>query len=96
MNPANNRRQFLKYLAASPVCGALPGYGFAHDIENGQRVTNARDAIDVFDLQATAGATLPPAHYGYIATGVNADRTPRANCDTFAHYWNCMRTADYE
>lgn len=87
MKPAIMRRQFLKYLAASPVCGAFSGHGFAHDIETGQRITNPGDALDVFDLKATASEVLPPAHYGYIATGVNADRTLRANREAFEHYY---------
>lgn len=87
MNRVNTRRQFLKYLAASPVYGALTSNGFAHDIETGQRVTDAKDAIDIFDLKATASENLPPAHYGYIATGVNTDGTLRANREAFEHYY---------
>ena len=45
----------------------------------GEVVTRPEDAIDVFDLRATAERTLPPAHYGYIATGVDGDATLRAN-----------------
>lgn len=45
----------------------------------GEVVTRPEDAIDVFDMRATAERTLPPAHYGYIATGVDGDATLRAN-----------------
>jgi hypothetical protein len=83
----NSRRQFLKYLAASPVCGAMSNLGLAHDTESGQRVADPRDAIDIFDLRATAAEVLPPAHYGYIATGVNADATLRANRAAFDHFY---------
>jgi len=30
---------------------------------------------------------LPPAHYGYMATGVNNDATLRANRAAFEHYY---------
>lgn len=40
---------------------------------------SADDAINVFDFQAMARAVLPPAHYGYLATGVDGDETLQAN-----------------
>jgi len=83
-----NRRQFLRYLAASPVCSALAGVDFAYGaIDAGQRIANPADALDVFDLKATASEVLPPAHYGYMATGVNSDATLRANRSAFEHYY---------
>jgi isopentenyl diphosphate isomerase/L-lactate dehydrogenase-like FMN-dependent dehydrogenase len=45
------------------------------------------DAIDIFDLKATAHELLPPAHYGYMATGVNSDATLRANRTAFENYY---------
>lgn len=56
------------------------------DQELGQLVAQADDALDVFDLRVTAERTLPPAHYGYIATGVDGDVTLRANRAAFAHW----------
>ena len=82
----NNRRNFLKYLAASPLCNALAGLPFAHASgEAGERITSPDQAIDIFDLKATAKELLPPAHYGYMATGTNDDKTLRANREAFAH-----------
>ena len=84
----NSRRDFLKYLAASPLCNALAGLEFAHaSAEAGQRITSPDQAIDIFDLKATASEVLPPAHYGYMATGVNADKTLRANREAFENYF---------
>ena len=84
----NNRRQFLKYLAASPLCNALAGIDLAHASgEMGERIASPDQAIDIFDLKATAKEILPPAHYGYMATGVNADKTLRANREAFDHYY---------
>ncbi len=84
----NNRRDFLKYLAASPVCNALAGLDFAYaGTDSGQRISSPEDALDIFDLKATASETLPPAHYGYMATGVNDDKTVRANRAAFENYY---------
>ncbi len=49
----------------------------------GELIANAEDALDVFDLRVTAQSKLPPAHYGYIATGVDGDATLRANRTAF-------------
>lgn len=83
-----DRRQFLKFLAASPICNALSGFGAAHaDDGTGQQVSSPADAIDIFDLEATASETLPLAHYAYLATGVNDDRTLRANREVFDRFY---------
>ena len=49
----------------------------------GQLVERPEDAVDVFDMRVTAERTLPPAHYGYLATGVDGDATLRANRSAF-------------
>jgi len=83
-----HRRNFLRYLAASPLCSALAGIDFAQAAgEAGQRIGSPDQAIDIFDLQATASEVLPAAHYGYMATGVNSDATLRANRAAFEHYY---------
>ncbi|RLA34830.1 MAG: alpha-hydroxy-acid oxidizing protein [Gammaproteobacteria bacterium] len=88
LEKAKSRRQFLRYLAASPICSALAGIEFAEGAtDTGQRIASPADALDIFDLQATASEVLPPAHYGYMATGVNNDGTLRANRAAFEHYY---------
>ena len=52
-----SRRQFLRYLAASPVAGAMAGMEFAN---GASAVMSPADAIDVFDLKETARGTFPP------------------------------------
>ena len=52
----------------------------------GELVAKADDALDMFDMRVTAEKTLPPAHYGYIATGVDGDVTLRANRSAFGHW----------
>ncbi|MBI3982074.1 MAG: alpha-hydroxy-acid oxidizing protein, partial [Gemmatimonadetes bacterium] len=54
------------------------------DQELGELVSSPDEALDVFDLRVTAERALPPAHYGYIATGVDGDVTLRANREAFA------------
>lgn len=41
------------------------------------------EAADVFDFRALAERNLPPAHYGYIATGVDGEGTLAANRAAF-------------
>ncbi len=52
----------------------------------GDRITSAEDALDVFDLRDAAERALPPAHYGYLATGVDGDGTLRANRQGFERF----------
>ncbi len=49
-------------------------------------IASADQALDVFDLERVARAMLPPAHYGYLATGVDGDATLRANTSAFSNY----------
>jgi 4-hydroxymandelate oxidase len=53
------------------------------DRELGELISSPDDALDVFDFRVTAERMLPPAHYGYIATGVDGDATLRANRAAF-------------
>lgn len=42
-------------------------------------LASAKDAINVMDFEAVARQKLPPAHFGYLATGVDDDATIGAN-----------------
>ena len=46
-------------------------------------ITSPEEAADVFDFRVVAEANLPPAHYGYIATGVDGEGTLAANRRAF-------------
>jgi isopentenyl diphosphate isomerase/L-lactate dehydrogenase-like FMN-dependent dehydrogenase len=48
-------------------------------------ISTPKDAINVFDFEAVAKEKLPPAHYGYLATGVENDKTLHANREAFSH-----------
>ena len=80
MSPtSSNRREFLRFLAASP----LISQAWAQDAPV---ITNAKDALSVMDFEPLARKALPPAHWGYMATGVDDDVTLRTNMEAFKHY----------
>ncbi len=79
-----SRRRFLRYLAASPVAGAMAGIDFAN---GAAPVMTPAEALDIFDLRETAAGNIPPAHWGYLMTGVNGDSTLRANRTAFDKYF---------
>jgi 4-hydroxymandelate oxidase len=74
------RRRFLRFLAASPA--ASGAWAQAPDVT----VTRAGDALKVMDFEPLARKALPPAHWGYMATGVDDDKTLRINREAFDHY----------
>src|SRR5262249_11098984 len=88
----NARRNFLRMLAASPllagsrVCGAtFADLLQSNKIELVQDVISSPDqALDVMDFEPAARNALPPAHYGYLATGVDSDATVRANHEGYS------------
>jgi 4-hydroxymandelate oxidase len=49
-------------------------------------IISADQVLNVADFEALARAALPPAHFGYIATGADDDRTVTRNHEAFAHY----------
>jgi isopentenyl diphosphate isomerase/L-lactate dehydrogenase-like FMN-dependent dehydrogenase len=58
-------------------------------------VSSPEDALDVFDFQRVAEQVLPPAHYGYLATGTDGDGTLHANRKAFEKlYLRALRMVD--
>ena len=87
----SDRREFLKYLAASPLLFGMPTLAEAlsqatTDQAVGAALKSAADAVNVFELEALARQIVPPAHWGYMATGVDGEATLRANQDAYARY----------
>ncbi len=87
---ALTRRTFVGGLAAASALGPLaraeeppPSQLFARAPPP---VTQARQVLDVMSFEALARAALPPAHFGYLATGVDGDLTVARNADAFLHY----------
>jgi 4-hydroxymandelate oxidase len=78
-----SRRRFLRFLAGSPL---LAYAGMAADSPAGSEITAPSETMNVFDLEDIARKNLPPAHFGYIATGVDDDVTLRANREGFLKF----------
>ena len=80
-----NRRHFLQFLAASTVIAPAARawaqqLAASHDVA---ALTSAKDALDIMDFEEAARRVLPPAHWGYMASGVDDDSTLRANVEAF-------------
>jgi 4-hydroxymandelate oxidase len=78
---ATNRREFLRFLAASPLLGAAGQVQPRSGI-----IASPQDALNVFDFESAAREKLPAAHWGYLATGVDDDATVRANRAGFSRF----------
>jgi len=79
----SDRRAFLKFVAASPLLAAVPS--IAEAFQQGG-LNEAADALDVFDFQTAAQKVVPPAHWGYLMTGVDGEETLKANRDGYGRY----------
>jgi 4-hydroxymandelate oxidase len=89
-----SRRRFLQFLAASPLFAhrALaegltpsdPMQWVPRDLD--RLITDPKDALDVFDFEPVMKKNVPPAHFGYMATGVDDEVTLRANRDAFRKF----------
>lgn len=75
------RREFLRFLAGSPLLAAA-----ALGQDSNPTIGSAKDALDVLDFESLAHKALPPAHWGYMSTGVDDDLTIRANREAMTHY----------
>lgn len=73
----SSRRLFLQWLAASPLAAQLGP-------PEGHVIGSPAEAINLMEFEAAARKALPPAHFGYMATGVDDDLTLKANRDGFA------------
>ncbi len=71
----NSRRQFLNFLAGSPL--AL--YAQAQD----GGLTDPKDAVNVMDFEEIAKKNIPIAHWYYMATGVDDDATLKWNHEAY-------------
>jgi 4-hydroxymandelate oxidase len=80
--PISARREFLRFVAASPLAASA----WAQGVVPASAPTSAKDALDVMDFEPLARKALPPAHWGYMATGVDDEVTLRMNREAFQHY----------
>jgi 4-hydroxymandelate oxidase len=90
-----NRRQFFRYLAASPLLASPSLFGrpltdflgFLDEgktFKPGELINSPEQALDVMEFEAVAQKALPPAHWGYLTTGVDDDATVQANHKGFS------------
>jgi 4-hydroxymandelate oxidase len=91
------RRRLLQWLSASPL---LPYAGLASaaggvdhpsklsDLEAAaDMIAKPEDAINVFDFEPVFFKNVPPAHAGYMASGIDAEMTLKANRAAFDKYY---------
>lgn len=60
--------------------------GWLENLQQSDEVISSPDqALNVMDFEPAARKAIPPAHWGYLATGVDDDATVRANHDGYSH-----------
>jgi isopentenyl diphosphate isomerase/L-lactate dehydrogenase-like FMN-dependent dehydrogenase len=87
------RRDFLRFLAGSPYVAAAGGIGSfitltAASAQNRPQpdvIPDAASALNVLDFEEAAHRKVAPAHWAYMASGVDDDATLRANREIFSH-----------
>jgi isopentenyl diphosphate isomerase/L-lactate dehydrogenase-like FMN-dependent dehydrogenase len=84
------RRRFLRYMAASPLAAWAARASGLPPLLHAQKgdgvIASLDQVLNVIDLEAVAKQKLPPAHFGYLATGTDDDATLRANREAFGRY----------
>jgi isopentenyl diphosphate isomerase/L-lactate dehydrogenase-like FMN-dependent dehydrogenase len=86
------RREFLRFLAASPYVAALGGTAAflgrsiiaeAAAQQTSGLIDDPKAAITVFDFEEAAHRKVPQGHWAYMTSGVDDDGTIRANRAAF-------------
>ena len=97
VDQATNRRRFIKFLAASPLFAGTPLAALAGEVfaerpadpfvwaprDYAHLIASPKEALDVFDFEPVMRKNVPPAHFGYMTSGVEDDLTLRANREGF-------------
>src|SRR6267154_1765156 len=91
---AVSRRRMLQFLSASQLFAgralaespppADPAIWAPRDLD--RLIADPKDALDVFDFEPVMRQNVPPAHFGYMATGVDDEITLRANRSAFGKF----------
>src|SRR6266567_492883 len=99
---AASRRKFLQFLAGSPLwtAGALEAFA-GEGLAPGSKlpdplmwapmraddlIKSPKEAINVFDFEPVCRNNVPPAHFGYMASGIDDEITLRANREGFLKF----------
>jgi isopentenyl diphosphate isomerase/L-lactate dehydrogenase-like FMN-dependent dehydrogenase len=99
IDQAASRRKFLQFLAASPLLASstalaetllpkakLPDPLMWAPLDPNNLIKNPKDAINVFDFEPVMRQNVPPAHFGYMASGIDDEVTLRANREGFLKF----------
>src|SRR5713226_4306934 len=95
-----SRRRFMQFLAASPLAAAggsalaqtllpksrLPDPLMWAPLEAERLIKTPKEAINVFDFEPVMRQNVPPAHFGYMASGIDDEVTLRANREGFLKF----------
>src|SRR3989441_6343274 len=90
---SKSRRRFLKFLSGSPLLAYSGLGTLAADcptapsrlsdpilwapLRTEDLIKSPAEAINVFDFEPAARKTVPPAHFGYMASGIDDEVTDR-------------------
>jgi 4-hydroxymandelate oxidase len=101
IDQATSRRKFLQFLAASSVLtypdaralaetlvpkAKLPDPLMWAPLDANNLIKTPREAINVFDFEPVMRQNVPPAHFGYMASGIDDEVTLRANREGFLKF----------
>jgi 4-hydroxymandelate oxidase len=97
---ASNRRRFLQFIAASTALTYADKLAFAETLPKTKLpdplmwapldptnlIKSPKEAISVFDFEPVMRQNVPPAHFGYMASGIDDEVTLRANREGFLKF----------
>src|SRR5216684_4356665 len=101
IDQATSRRKFLQFLAASSVLtygdaralaetlvpkAKLPDPLMRAPLDANNLIKSPKEAINVFDFEPVMRQNVPPAHFGYMASGIDDEVTLRANREGFLKF----------
>jgi isopentenyl diphosphate isomerase/L-lactate dehydrogenase-like FMN-dependent dehydrogenase len=82
-----HRRDFLRFVAGSPLLAAAMNQNvFGQGTPPGNpalQFKTAKEVLEVMDFEGLARQILPPAHWGYMASGVDDNETYKANIEGY-------------
>ena len=91
MDKLTARREFLKFLAASPYVASLGGVtSFLRQSSGAQggrsdTISSPAEALNVFDFEEAAHRKVAQGHWAFMSSGVDDDATIAANREGFKH-----------
>ncbi len=101
IDQAASRRKFLQFIAASTALTYTDALAFAETLlpksklpdpmiwaplDANNLIKSPKEAINVFDFEPVMRQNVPPAHFGYMASGIDDEVTLRANREAFLKF----------